>query len=257
VVAAPLLLVTRFVHLRKVAPLAEFVREDTLKVSGRKVNCAVIQMMAREYWIDTSRFLILKEVEVIRKKIQGGGELTTKTSVTWKDADINSAVDDSVFAFTPPDKAKEVELLDIPWQRRVTLTGTHATDFGLKDLEGNEVTLSSLRGKVVLLNFWATWCPPCRKELPTIEALHKEFSGKGLVILGVNDEEKGTVRGFVKQNGYTFPTLLDTKSQAQKAYRAYSIPTLVLIDRQGLIVNHLVGGRGEPELRAALIAAGL
>lgn len=119
-----------------------------------------------------------------------------------------------------------------------------APDFTLKDLSGNTVSLRELRGKVVFLNFWATWCPPCRLEMPAMEQLHKEFSDQGLVVLAVNfRESQDDVRSFLKQHGLTFTTLLDEQERAFGLYRAWSLPTTYLINKNGEIVGKVIGYR--------------
>ena len=119
-----------------------------------------------------------------------------------------------------------------------------ALDFSLEDLNGNTVKLRDLKGKVVFLNFWATWCPPCRLEMPTMEELHQEFSGQGLVILAINYRESpDKVRSFVKQHGLTFTTLLDKEEKVFGLYRAWSLPTTYLINKNGEIVGKVIGYR--------------
>lgn len=119
-----------------------------------------------------------------------------------------------------------------------------ASDFTLKDLNGNTVRLRDLKGKVVFLNFWATWCPPCRLEMPTMEELHKEFSDQGLVILATNFRESpDEVRSFLKQHSLTFTTLLDEQERAFGLYRAWSLPTTYLINKNSEIVGKVIGYR--------------
>ena len=104
--------------------------------------------------------------------------------------------------------------------------------------------LSDYRGRVVFLNFWATWCPPCRDEMPSMERLHKLLGGRGLEIVAVDlQEPKDTVQKFVKDNSLTFTVLLDAQGAVGGAWGAQSIPTTYLIDRKGRILARSVGGR--------------
>ena len=116
-----------------------------------------------------------------------------------------------------------------------------APDFALKDLGGTEVRLSDQRGKVVLIDFWATWCPPCREELPHIQRLHEDHRSEGLVVLALStDRDPAAVRTFVPRHGFTFPVLFGNREVAT-AYRVRGIPTVYLVDRQGRIRFHHVG----------------
>jgi len=124
-----------------------------------------------------------------------------------------------------------------------------APDFSLKDLDGNTVKLSDYRGKIVFLNFWASWCGPCTSEMPEFEKVHRQFSKEGdAVILAVNltdgfRETEEKARKFIADNGYTMKVLLDTTGSAAKDYGIYSIPTTYVINRDGSIVTYMEGAR--------------
>jgi peroxiredoxin len=120
-----------------------------------------------------------------------------------------------------------------------------APDFTLASLDGQQVSLSGLKGSIVFLNFWATWCPPCQSEIPSLKALYEKLKGKGLVILGVDVAETAAVVGkFVKEKEMTFPILLDTKSSVGMVYASQSIPTTYVIDRSGTVLARKVGFDG-------------
>ncbi|MCL2804830.1 MAG: TlpA family protein disulfide reductase [Treponema sp.] len=115
-------------------------------------------------------------------------------------------------------------------------------DFTLQNLNGENVTLSSYKGKVVLLNFWATWCPPCRDEMPSMETLYKRYKNQGLELLAVNlRENPAAVRQFIQRGGYTFPIPLDTNGRVSGNYGVEAIPTTYVIDREGMIIGRIVG----------------
>ena len=119
-----------------------------------------------------------------------------------------------------------------------------APDFRLRDIDGNTVRLYDLKGKVVLLNFWATWCPSCRFEMPAMEALHKELSSQGLVVLAVALRESAEdVRAFYKEHSLSVPALLDHNAEAFELYDTWSLPTTFLIDKRGYLVGKAVGYR--------------
>lgn len=135
--------------------------------------------------------------------------------------------------------------------------GYLAPDFALPDLEGRTVVLSNFRGKkAVFLNFWATWCPPCRAEMPTMEEAYQEYKGKGLEILAVSIDtgSKETVQAFMEELNLTFPALLDPDMAVIQMYRIAGIPGTVLIDRQGVIRAVEIGYRDwtSPESRTKL-----
>jgi peroxiredoxin len=119
-----------------------------------------------------------------------------------------------------------------------------ADDFELSTLEGAKVKLSSYRGKVVFLNFWATWCPPCRGEMASMEKLWQRFGDRGLEIVAVDlKEAQATVSKFVKDNSLTFAVLLDADAAVGSGWGVQSIPTTYLIDRKGGILARTIGGR--------------
>ena len=119
-----------------------------------------------------------------------------------------------------------------------------ARDFTLEDLKGSPVSLKDFEGKVVFLNFWATWCPPCRYEMPSMEKLWQKFKEENFVILAVDLREgKEKVNSFMKANGYTFPVLLDSRGGVAKTYGIMSIPTTYLVDPEGRIVGRALGPR--------------
>ena len=119
--------------------------------------------------------------------------------------------------------------------------GNQARDFTLETLEGDELSLRDYRGNVVLVNFWATWCAPCRDEIPDIQATYEAYQDDGFVVLGVNVEEsRQQVEPFVTALGMTYPVLLDETGQVLKMYRAIGLPMSVILDRDGVIqVRHI------------------
>lgn len=119
-----------------------------------------------------------------------------------------------------------------------------AIDFELINLDGEKVTLSSMEGKLVFLNFWATWCGPCRSEMPSMEKLYDELKDEDFIILAVDlGEPENTVRDFVNEYGLTFPVLLDTDNAVGSSYGARSIPTTYIIDPEGMVLARAVGAR--------------
>jgi len=137
-----------------------------------------------------------------------------------------------------------------------------APDFAAPDLEGQAVRLSAYRGRVVLVNLWATWCPPCREEMPSMERLHQRLKDRGFVLLAVSEDEGGAegVRAFVAQMKVTFPVLLDPDGDVGRKYEVWGFPESFLLDREGRVVERVIGPRdwSSPEQIArieALLAA--
>lgn len=121
---------------------------------------------------------------------------------------------------------------------------TAAPDFTLVDLGGRRMSLKQFHGKVVFLNFWATWCGPCREEMPMMEALHRKYKDRGLAVVAVNfREDKASVQHFFDELGLTFQGLLDPHGEVSGSYGAFSLPLTYLIDRDGRFVGKAVGIR--------------
>jgi len=131
------------------------------------------------------------------------------------------------------------------------------TGFTLTALDGKVYNLDALRGHVVLLNFWATWCPPCRKEMPDMQKLYERFEKKGFIVLAVSDEKRETVEGFLAKQSYTFPILLDPHRKTNTAFYVEGIPKSFLFDRQGRLVAQSIDMRTESQFLEMFKSAGL
>lgn len=119
---------------------------------------------------------------------------------------------------------------------------TTAPEFALDDLTGKRVTLKELRGKVVFLNFWATWCPPCIQEMPTMERLHQDLGKDGLVILAINFQEtRSQVKEFFREHNLTFTALLDRDGKVFELYQAWALPMSAIVNKRGKLVGKVMG----------------
>lgn len=126
---------------------------------------------------------------------------------------------------------------------RVPAVGTTAEDFRLVDLEGKVQSLGQYRGKVVLLNFWATWCKPCTTEMPAMQAMYDKLRDKGFVVLAVNElEDEAKVRDHIKQHGHTFPVLMDRDNKVANQFGVFGLPVSVFIDEKGVVQEYIKGG---------------
>lgn len=139
---------------------------------------------------------------------------------------------------------------DIPGAKLSSLReGAEAPDFELTTLDGKPVKLSDYRGKKVILNFWATWCPPCKAEMPHMQNFYEENKDQNVEILAVNltnmDKGRDDIEAFVKEYGLTFPIPLDEEGNAGTTYQAFTIPTSYILDEKGIITKKIVGPMDE------------
>ena len=130
-------------------------------------------------------------------------------------------------------------------------------DFTLSDLQGETWHLQDLRGKVVLVNFWATWCPPCRKEMPDLDALYGKFKGQGFVILAISDEETAKVSPYLAEHKVSYPVLLDPGRKVNDLFIVEGIPKSFVYDRSGKMVAQSIDMRTRSQFLAMLAQAGL
>ena len=125
---------------------------------------------------------------------------------------------------------------------RPPLVGSPAPEIVLKDLQGRDVKLSDLRGKVVLVNFWATWCKPCKEEMPAMQASYDKLRDKGFVVLAVNElEDTARVAEHIRTHGHTFEVVMDHNNQVANKYGVVGLPASFLIDPQGIVRERISG----------------
>jgi peroxiredoxin len=157
---------------------------------------------------------------------------------------VQATLDDSQFAAA-------VSKIEADNERR------QQADFTLAELGGKTWRLKEQRGKVVVLNFWATWCPPCRKEMPDLETLYQQFKEQGLVILAISDEDAGKVRPFIAQQKVTYPILLDPGRKVNELFQIEGIPKTFVYDRNGKLVAQSIDMRTRRQFLEMLAQAGL
>lgn len=251
---------------------ASIAREDLFAVNGTAVPVYVVAV-ARDQWprgtiagaqlamyrIDEKTFVVYKAAIYDADQ---NAQIVLYTSMKW-----DQAMPGTLFAFTPPKSARAVDATaaTAPAQAQalpaaapaaMTLIGAAAPDFSLRDTSGNYVSLAALRGKVVIVDFWASWCPPCQAQLPVLEKMHSELRDQGLVVLGLDvGEDSEHVAQFAKQKGYTFTLLLGAEPDITEKYFVDGYPTTFLVDRQGRIAFRTMGGETPDKLQAAVEAA--
>lgn len=114
--------------------------------------------------------------------------------------------------------------------------GSRAPEIGLTDLRGNRVTMASLKGKVVLIDFWASWCKPCKEEMPVLERLHKKYGAKGLVVVGVSvDKDLAKAKEFISRTGVSFAVVHDAEHSVASRYAPAKMPSSFVVDKTGVI----------------------
>ncbi len=190
---------------------------------------------------------------------QSGGLAGMQTVETYSGIRLNQAVAAAQFEAKPP---AGMEARGAPAPREEApkppvALGERAPDFTVAGPDGKPVRLSSFRGKVVFLDFWATWCPPCRESLPDTQKLHKRFGAKGLAVLAITNEDRQTAEAFCKRNGYSFPVYTDKPGTASLAFDVYGIPTFAVVDRAGKLVSFYVGPQPPEVIAGDLVKAGL
>ncbi|MBI5170646.1 MAG: redoxin domain-containing protein [Candidatus Eisenbacteria bacterium] len=215
-------------------------------------------MLPRTVWVDEATGLFVRDSLTMLVSHPQAGRLTSVQDTRFVHLDVSGGGPAALYAFTPKPGMRRVSRIGAPEREMPDHTGEPATDFSLAGLDGRKVTLSKLKGKVVILDFWATWCGPCRRWMPIVEKVAKELAPKGVLVYAVNEREtKDQVRQYLSKTGVKVPVLFDEEGAVGTAYGAVSIPLTVIVGRDGRIVKSMVGLHSEADLRAALEAAGV
>ena len=244
--------------------------QGSVTVNGKDVACQVFTSTPQAASVDDGQpsegprvihfdpvsGLVLKS-EVTVFFTNNGTPFQQDVSFTLSEFVLNGAVDEALFTFAPPAGTRVVEHLD-----RLTnpdaMTGMTAPDITFTDLEGNSFQLSDLRGQAVFIDFWATWCPPCKQEMPHIETLYNELGKAGKIkIIAASNEDKATIQKFLTKKPYSFPVVTVNGEESHALFKTSSIPAGFVIDAKGVIRAHMVGAQTEAQLRAAFAKAGV
>ncbi len=239
-------------------------------VNDETVDCVLVDVeyspppglrdgeIKRRFWIDRRSLVIVREHSVASMGGQrADGRVEVTQDIFFDIAHAGKPVSREVFQFVPPKDAQMVESFSAANDQLSGGSSEPAPDFTLTDFDGNSVQLSALRGKVVLLDFWATWCGPCRYDMPFVQQLYEELKPQGLEVFGVNAEGNNKAVSYLNQFGYTFPTLIDRSMDVARLYNISAIPTFIVIDRQGRLASYMKGTRSIDQLRLAIMKAGL
>ena len=253
---------------------SDILRENLIKAALKKetkINeqpCAVIglekETRGRNVKIDL--FVTKKDANLLRMVFDNkgflpdeeeGGKRIFTIKENHKQIRINEEIPEDTFSFQPPKGVKKVD--EFTFARRLkekrnekpdarALEGETAPDFTLKDLNGKTHTLSEYKGKCVAIDFWASFCRPCKIELPSLQKLAEKYKSKGMVLLTINSESKEKIKQFLKQNDLNITVLLDPEGKASQNYNVMYIPQLVLIDKKGVVHKVHIGLMNEESL---------
>lgn len=239
---------------------AEFAREELFVVDGKPVRVVIVRVI-RDRWprgtlkgaqfvmyrIDENNFRVYK----VNTYSSDDSQIVLYSILKW-----NQPVPDASFIFTPPPSSHTVSTVQEQSTTFRSLLGLQAPDFTLQDTAGHSVNLQALQGKVVIVDFWATWCGPCRAQMPELQRIFLESAKKGLVVLGLNlGETAKEVVPFAAQESYTFPLLLGSEPDVSAKYFISAIPSTFVVDRHGRITFTSSGGESPDRLRSAVAAA--
>jgi thiol-disulfide isomerase/thioredoxin len=260
--------------ISKVASTSKTLREETLEVDGQKHDCWVVETkvaamdvpgaqgakvsdMVMTMWLDKKLSIDLQSTISMKMSVMGNN-IGMSEKMVKKNLKIDEPMPDSFFIFTPPEGATETDTLMGSALPAADLAGQPAAAFDVKGVDGKSYSLAKLKGKPVLLDFWATWCGPCRKAMPAVDKMYQDFKEQGLVVLAVNSgEERALVDEFLKKTPMQYPAVLSGDSKILDAYHVSAFPTFVMIGRDGKIVAHAIGFDGEAKLREMAKKAGL
>ena len=252
---------------------AQSLPDETLTFDGTKVPCSVVKASTHDlkktaadgtisektFWIDKSTGTIRKIVAHVHgpKMMAPGFTEDTESTELFPLVELDTKIPDGVFTFAPPQTAKLVEKFKDPFAGD-DLTGQPAPEFTFKSENKKETSLASLRGKPVILEFWATWCLPCVASMPEMAELYQQTKDKGLVLISVDeDEDAKTAADFLVKKKSTWPNFHDS-GDIKKAFNQTGLPYTLLIDAQGKIVFSQLGQSNDSlaGLRAAIAKLG-
>ena len=239
----------------------------TLTVNGEEVECQVFEFtMGSEggateagrgsYWFDPASGLVLRSL-MTTYGTQQGMEIERTMDLSVRSFTLDAEVSEDLFTYTAPEGVRVVDSFELLLNPD-SMVGQNAQDITFTTFAGEAIDLRDYRGRVVFLDFWATWCGPCRMEMPHIQKLHEEMKGRGdVVFVGASNEDQKTIQNWLQKNPYTFEIVMVKPEDAHGKFNVSSIPAGFVIDKEGVIKAHLIGAQSEEQLRKALAKAGI
>jgi thiol-disulfide isomerase/thioredoxin len=213
---------------------------------------------AKRVLLDTQTGMLLS-LSATQAFSNGRGTYQTKINYVLRRFNNGPLADASLFAL-PSNEMREVKELS-RWDAtkiKKRLAGGPAPALALTDIKGAPIALAAAKGKTVLLDFWTTWCPPCRADAPALDKLFLKYGGQDLMIVGISvNEDRAIVEKFLKEHPHSFPVALTTENEMPRAYQIGVFPTYVVIDRDGTLASAVDGEKGFADLRKLLKKAGL
>jgi len=201
--------------------------------------------------------LLQCETKEVLENSRGGAQYGV--TYTMRRTGLLSEIDSNLFEL-PTVGMREVKSLSTWDAPRINkqLAGKDAPGLEVTDIQGKHISLASLRGRTVLLDFWASWCPPCRADAPALEKLYQKFGIKDLMIIAISvDEDRETVQKYLKENTLSYPVVLTTENELPRAYQIGLFPTYIVISPDGRVASAVKGDQGFGELRKGLKKAGM
>lgn len=205
--------------------------------------------------LQTGLLIALRKIELVEND---GRKRQIESAFTIRRFSVGGAPNDARFVppAPPAREVKELSRWDAAKIRRV-LVGKPAPELTVRDIDGQTIRLSALQGKTVLLDFWTTWCPPCRKDAPALDSLHKKFAGRDLIILGISvNEDRELVTRFLREHPKPYAVALTTENDMPRPYQISLFPTYLVIAPDGTVSAVSEGGQGFADLRGMLKKSG-
>ncbi len=236
---------------------ATLAREELFVVDGKPVPVYVVMVKRNRWPADAPphpqfvAYRIDEQSFVVHKAITYAGDVTRIAFYSM--SKWNQPVEATLFSFAPPQSALAVSSVRAQQETAIAIVGSEAPDFTLQDISGHPIHLWDLRGKVVVLDFWATWCLPCRALMPHLQKMHQDLSSQGLTILGLDvGEDSDEVSEFAKKESYTFRLLLGAEPDVSAKYYVEGYPTTFVVDRNGRITFRAFSEDSAASLRKAV-----